>query len=88
MSEDLWGERTPYGPGEDWPVRVDENVPHSVDSWAQGASLLHSNGDAMDIAVKDGRSPGYAAAPATGSTKGASTSRTATAGRPTTIPTG
>jgi anaerobic selenocysteine-containing dehydrogenase len=26
-----------------------------VDSWIQTASLLHSNGDAMDIAVKDGR---------------------------------
>jgi anaerobic selenocysteine-containing dehydrogenase len=26
-----------------------------VDRWVQTASLLHSNGDAMDIAVKDGR---------------------------------
>jgi nicotinate phosphoribosyltransferase len=26
-----------------------------VDSWVQSASILHSNGDALDIAVKDGR---------------------------------
>jgi anaerobic selenocysteine-containing dehydrogenase len=29
-----------------------------VDRWAQSASILHSNGDAMDIAVKDGRMVG------------------------------
>ncbi|MEV8510258.1 molybdopterin oxidoreductase family protein [Actinoplanes sp. NPDC051475] len=53
---DPWGARTPYGPGEQWPVRVDEHVeaPHA-DRWVQSASLLHSNGDAMDIAVADGR---------------------------------
>ncbi|MFI9464679.1 molybdopterin oxidoreductase family protein [Streptomyces xiamenensis] len=55
-----WGERTPYGPGERWPVRVDsffaEGVgPEDVDRWVPTASLLHSNGDAMDIAVRDGR---------------------------------
>jgi anaerobic selenocysteine-containing dehydrogenase len=55
-----WGTRTPYGPGERWPVRVDTYlaeglVPADVDHWAQSASILHSNGDAMDIAVKDGR---------------------------------
>jgi hypothetical protein len=26
-----------------------------VDRWVQSASLLHSNGDAMDIAVRGGR---------------------------------
>jgi hypothetical protein len=26
-----------------------------VDHWVQTASILHSNGDALDIAVKDGR---------------------------------
>ena len=26
-----------------------------VNSWVQTASILHSNGDALDIAVKDGR---------------------------------
>ena len=55
-----WGERTPYGRGEEWPVRVDTQLepgltPDDVDAWVQSASLLHSNGDAMDIAVKDGR---------------------------------
>lgn len=55
-----WGTRTPYGPGESWPTRVDSHLAEgvdidSVDSWAQSASILHSNGDAMDIAVKDGR---------------------------------
>jgi anaerobic selenocysteine-containing dehydrogenase len=55
-----WGDRTPYGPGEQWPVRVDTHLadglePEDVDRWVQSASILHSNGDAMDIAVKDGR---------------------------------
>ncbi|MET7600357.1 nitrate reductase [Streptomyces sp. NPDC005496] len=55
-----WGTRTPYGPGETWPVRVDTHLadgvtPDEVDRWVRSASLLHSNGDAMDIAVKDGR---------------------------------
>ena len=54
-----WGTRTPYGPGETWPVRVDAHLaegvdPDDVDRWVQSASILHSNGDAMDIAVKDG----------------------------------
>jgi len=55
-----WGSRTPYAAGETWPVRVDTHLgegltPDDVDAWVQSASLLHSNGDAMDIAVKDGR---------------------------------
>jgi anaerobic selenocysteine-containing dehydrogenase len=55
-----WGTRTPYGPGEMWPVRVDTHLAEGlaaddVDRWAQSASILHSNGDALDIAVKDGR---------------------------------
>jgi anaerobic selenocysteine-containing dehydrogenase len=54
-----WGERTPYDAGEPWPERVDvhlaEGVTESdVDSWHRSASILHSNGDAMDIAVVDG----------------------------------
>ncbi|GAA2211468.1 hypothetical protein GCM10009850_069280 [Nonomuraea monospora] len=58
-----WGERTPYGPGEPWPVRVDAFLEpglseRDVDRWVQSASLLHSNGDGMDIAVKDGRIAG------------------------------
>src|SRR3954468_22410154 len=55
-----WGRRTPYGPGEEWPTRVDCHLAEGttedqVDRWVQTASLLHSNGDAMDIAVRDGR---------------------------------
>ncbi|MFD2090869.1 molybdopterin oxidoreductase family protein [Blastococcus deserti] len=55
-----WGTRTPYGPGETWPTRVDSHLAdgltdEDVDRWVQSASILHSNGDALDIAVKDGR---------------------------------
>ncbi len=51
-----WGDRTPYAPGQPWPVRQDTHlsVPE-VDRWVPAASLLHSNGDAMDVAVRDGR---------------------------------
>jgi anaerobic selenocysteine-containing dehydrogenase len=55
---DLWGERTPYGAGQEWPARVDENAPSDVERWVQEASLLHSNGDAMDVAVVGGRIAG------------------------------
>lgn len=56
---DPWGTRTPYARGEDWPVRVDTRLddgvtPDQVDEWVPTASILHSNGDALDIAVKDG----------------------------------
>jgi ferredoxin-nitrate reductase len=56
----LWGRRTPFGPSEDWPVRVDQVLEEGVsedevDHWIQTASILHSNGDALDIAVKEGR---------------------------------
>ncbi len=58
-----WGERTPFGRDEEWPVRVDQFLEDSVDeedvdAWVQTASILHSNGDALDIAVKDGRIAG------------------------------
>jgi anaerobic selenocysteine-containing dehydrogenase len=58
-----WGTRTPYGRGETWPVRVDSFLDDGVaegdvDEWVHTASILHSNGDAMDIAVKDGRMVG------------------------------
>jgi anaerobic selenocysteine-containing dehydrogenase len=57
---DPWGTRAPYGPGEHWPVRVDLRLddgvrPADVDEWVQSATILHSNGDGLDIAVKDGR---------------------------------
>ncbi len=55
-----WGVRTPYGPGQPWPERVDTFLAEgieaeSVDRWVQSAAVLHSNGDGLDIAVKDGR---------------------------------
>ncbi|MEJ7743838.1 MAG: hypothetical protein WKF73_15640 [Nocardioidaceae bacterium] len=55
-----WGTRTPYGAGDVWPQRVDTHLedgvsPEQVDRWVQTASILHSNGDALDIAVKDER---------------------------------
>jgi anaerobic selenocysteine-containing dehydrogenase len=55
-----WGTRTPYGPGETWPTRVDTHLAEGVtegdvDRWVQTASILHSNGDGLDIAVKDDR---------------------------------
>jgi anaerobic selenocysteine-containing dehydrogenase len=58
-----WGRRTPFGPGQEWPVRVDtylqEGVtPDDVERWVPSASILHSNGDALDIAVRDGRMVG------------------------------
>jgi hypothetical protein len=51
-----WGERTPFGQGETWPVRVDQFLEEGVseddvDRWVQTASILHSNGDALDVAV-------------------------------------
>ena len=63
-----WGERTPYGPGEPWPARVDMHLAEGVreadvDRWVQTASILHSNGDALDIAVKDERMVGVRGRP-------------------------
>jgi anaerobic selenocysteine-containing dehydrogenase len=57
---DPWGERTPYPRDGDWPTRVDIHLadgvePGDVDDWFISASILHSNGDEIDIAVKDGR---------------------------------
>ncbi|MEV7628045.1 nitrate reductase [Actinoplanes sp. NPDC089786] len=65
---DPWGERTPYGPGDAWPARVDTHLADGVqepdvDRWVQSASILHSNGDAMDIAVKDERIVGVRGRP-------------------------
>ncbi|WP_167455326.1 molybdopterin oxidoreductase family protein, partial [Amycolatopsis kentuckyensis] len=58
-----WGTRTPYGPGEPWPVRVDSHLadglrPDDVDRWVRSAAVLHSNGDGLDIAVAGGRIAG------------------------------
>jgi anaerobic selenocysteine-containing dehydrogenase len=55
-----WGTRTPFEVGGAWPARKDlflsDGVSEDqVERWVQTASVLHSNGDAMDIAVKEGR---------------------------------
>ncbi|MBM7087700.1 nitrate reductase [Streptomyces sp. NPDC012461] len=55
-----WGTRTPYAAGTPWPVRTDTHLADGiteddVERWVRTASILHSNGDAIDIAVRDGR---------------------------------
>src|SRR3954471_17148894 len=60
---DIWGERTPFGRGEHWPVRVDQRLADGlsdsdVDRWVQSACVLCSNGCGCDIAVRDGRMVG------------------------------
>ncbi|MFC7922441.1 molybdopterin oxidoreductase family protein [Streptomyces cinereoruber] len=60
---DPWGGRVPHGRHEPWPARVDTHLaegvePDMVQRWVQAASILHSDGDAMDIAVVDGRMVG------------------------------
>ncbi len=52
---DPWGERTPYGRGARWPEREDVHVIGDIDRWVPSASVLHSNGDGLDISVSDGR---------------------------------
>src|SRR3954452_5325924 len=57
---DPWGTRTPFEGGSTWPTRrdcflADGLSEQDVDRWVRSASVLHSNGDAMDIGVKDGR---------------------------------
>ncbi|MDQ2678038.1 MAG: molybdopterin oxidoreductase family protein [Actinomycetota bacterium] len=65
---DPWGPRTPFDPdgsargvgASPWPIRVDQRLADGiseddVDRWVPTASILHSNGDGLDIAVKDSR---------------------------------
>ncbi|MDB5380791.1 MAG: narB 1, partial [Rhodospirillales bacterium] len=52
---DIWGARTPHGPGDEWPVRVDEQVGEQPERWVQAGCVLCSNGCGCDIGVKDGR---------------------------------
>ena len=54
-----WGKRTPFERDGEWPVRVDQFLEDGVsedevDAWVQTASILYSNGDAFDVAVKNG----------------------------------
>jgi anaerobic selenocysteine-containing dehydrogenase len=59
---DPWGARTPYGPEDAWPVRVDtflDGVAEAqVDRWVHSACVLCSNGCGLDIAVAGGRMVG------------------------------
>src|SRR3954454_6028342 len=55
-----WGGRPPYAGRHRWPSRVDTFLDgglteEQVERWVPSASILHSNGDAMDIAVREGR---------------------------------
>ena len=61
---DPWGPCTPYGPGAgaaaEWPTRIDTFLEpgtqaSDVERWVRSASVLHSNGDAFEFAVRDGR---------------------------------
>jgi hypothetical protein len=57
------GPPAPIGRGEEWPERVDVHLAEGiaedeVERWVQTASLLHSDGDAMDVAVAGGRIAG------------------------------
>jgi anaerobic selenocysteine-containing dehydrogenase len=51
----IWGERTPFARGGEWPVRVDEHVTAEVERWVQSACVLCSNGCGIDIGVARGR---------------------------------
>src|SRR3954454_10841908 len=57
---DVWGTRTPFGPNEPWPERVDMHLADGltesdVDRWVHSACVLCSTGCGLDIAVKDER---------------------------------
>ena len=54
---DPWGPRTPIRRGEAWPARVDSYLEPGAEpeAWVQTASILHSDGDAYDLAVQGGR---------------------------------
>ena len=53
--DDIWGSRTPYAQGGDWPARVDEQVDGEVERWVQSACVMCSHGCALDIGVREGR---------------------------------
>ncbi|MGP3926297.1 molybdopterin oxidoreductase family protein [Streptomyces sp. 8N616] len=55
---DVWGDRTPFAPGVQWPERVDQHLTleeSRIERWVQSACVLCSNGCGLDIAVADGR---------------------------------
>jgi hypothetical protein len=51
---DVWGELTPFGRGEAWPTRIDQQLDvdeAAVERWVQSACVLCSNGCGLDTAV-------------------------------------
>jgi anaerobic selenocysteine-containing dehydrogenase len=56
---EIWGDRTPHGPEESWPTRVDEHVVDGIApgdiTWTRSACVLCSNGCGLDIGVSAGR---------------------------------
>jgi predicted molibdopterin-dependent oxidoreductase YjgC len=52
---DVWGDRTPYASGTEWPERVDTFVLQDPERWVQSACVLCSNGCGIDIGVREGR---------------------------------
>jgi len=63
---DIWGERTPFGPGGRWPERADQFLTvaeDEVERWVQSACVLCSNGCGMDVAVAGGRIVGVRGRP-------------------------
>jgi anaerobic selenocysteine-containing dehydrogenase len=61
--EAAFGERRPYGRGEAWPERIDQHLVQGAERWSQVASVLHSNGDAYELGVADGRLVGVRGRP-------------------------
>ena len=51
---EIWGYRTPYAKGEQWPIRMDERSLQDPEHWVQSACVFCSNGCGLDIGVKDG----------------------------------
>jgi ferredoxin-nitrate reductase len=52
---DVWGARTPHGPGQDWSERVDVRTVDEPERWVQAACVLCSNGCGCEIGVKGNR---------------------------------
>lgn len=61
--EDVWGDRSGFARGREWPARIDQMLADGVaeadvERWVQSACVLCSNGCGLDIAVRDGRMVG------------------------------
>src|SRR5881392_2857656 len=52
---EVWGGRTPFASGGEWPARVDEYLTEEPERWVQSACVLCSNGCGLDIGVRGGR---------------------------------